>query len=174
MYRNSRYKQRSRSRSRTRTPYRNSRSRSRSHSRPRNRERNRNLYSSGSRSPMSTRKRHVGSRDNPRPCRCLGVFGLSTLTTEEEIRDIFSKYGTIERVVIVIDAKVKMHRTKFDFGRIWSTVPYNLKVLGKVCQIFVSGVDYRALDLERTRLSICVGQRPWATSLYFEIIRDTQ
>lgn len=55
---------------------------------------------------MSSRRRHTGTRDNPKPSRCLGVFGLSVYTTEEELYHIFSKYGPVERVQVVIDAKV--------------------------------------------------------------------
>lgn len=112
-YRSSKYASaghRGSSRSRSRSPYRGgrySRSRSRSYSRSRySRERDRNIYRSHSRSPMSSRRRHVGNRDNPCPSRCLGVFGLSIFTTEQQIHHIFSKYGPVERVQVVIDAKV--------------------------------------------------------------------
>lgn len=100
---------RSNSRSRSRSPFRNekrySRSRSRSYSRSRDRERGFGGRSQ-SRSPMSSRKRHVGNRDNPVPSRCLGIFGLSIYTTETQIYHIFSKFGPVERVQVVIDAKV--------------------------------------------------------------------
>lgn len=96
------------SRSRSRSPYRvarYSRSRSRSYSRSRY-SRDRHVYRSHSRSPMSSRRRHIGNRDNPCPSRCLGVFGLSIFTTEQQIQHIFSKYGPVQRVQVVIDAKV--------------------------------------------------------------------
>jgi transformer-2 protein len=51
---------------------------------------------------MSSRRRHVGNRDNPCPGRCLGVFGLSICTSEQQLYHIFSKYGPVERVVVVI------------------------------------------------------------------------
>lgn len=111
-YRGSKYTNvghRGSSRSRSRSPYRSSRysrSRSRSYSRSRY-SRDRHVYRSHSRSPMSSRRRHVGNRDNPCPSRCLGVFGLSIFTTEQQIHHIFSKYGPVERVQVVIDAKVK-------------------------------------------------------------------
>lgn len=63
--------------------------------------------SSHSHSPMSSRRRHTGTRDNPKPSRCLGVFGLSVYTTEDELFHIMSKYGPVERVQVVIDAKVR-------------------------------------------------------------------
>lgn len=51
------------------------------------------------------RKQFEDGRDNPQPSRCLGVFGLSIYTTEQQINHIFSKYGPVERVEVVIDAK---------------------------------------------------------------------
>ncbi|XP_045475097.1 transformer-2 protein homolog alpha-like isoform X2 [Harmonia axyridis] len=96
---------RSRSRSRSGKRYKSSRfSRSRSRSGGYGRDR------SHSRSPMSSRRRHTGTRDNPKPSRCLGVFGLSVHTTEEEIFHIFAEYGPIERVQVVIDAKTGRSR----------------------------------------------------------------
>lgn len=58
-----------------------------------------------SRSPMSSRRRHVGSRDNPPTSRCLGIFGLSTQTEERDLQIVFAKYGKIEDVQIVFDAQ---------------------------------------------------------------------
>uniref|UniRef100_A0A131XAY7 Putative mrna cleavage and polyadenylation factor i complex subunit rna15 n=1 Tax=Hyalomma excavatum TaxID=257692 RepID=A0A131XAY7_9ACAR len=105
--RDDRRRQRSRSRSRSRSRRRHrhySRSRSRS---PR---RSRYYYSSRSRrshsrSPMSNRRRHVGSRDNPSTSRCLGVFGLSLYTQERDLKEVFSKYGPLEDVQVVYDAQ---------------------------------------------------------------------
>lgn len=45
-------------------------------------------------------------QDRPKPNRCLGVFGLSIHTTEDQIYDIFSKYGSLERVQVIVDAQV--------------------------------------------------------------------
>ena len=101
-----RYRSRSRSRSDRRyksSKYSHSRSRSHSHGRGYGRR-------SHSHSPMSSRRRHLGTRDNPKPSRCLGVFGLSVYTTEEELYHIFSKYGPVERVQVVIDAKTGRSR----------------------------------------------------------------
>ncbi|XP_023029648.1 transformer-2 sex-determining protein isoform X2 [Leptinotarsa decemlineata] len=65
---------------------------------------------SHSHSPMSSRKRHLGTRDNPKASRCLGVFGLSVYTTEDELYHLMSKYGPVERVQVVIDAKTGRSR----------------------------------------------------------------
>ncbi|XP_023246120.1 transformer-2 protein homolog alpha isoform X2 [Copidosoma floridanum] len=110
-YRSSKYNdgRKGESRSRSRSPYRGgrgSRSRSRSYSRSRY-SRDRNFHRSHSRSPMSSRRRHIGNRDNPCPGRCIGVFGLSISTTEQQLYHIFSKYGPVESVVVVNDAKTK-------------------------------------------------------------------
>ncbi|GLV32448.1 transformer 2 [Carabus blaptoides fortunei] len=104
-----RYRSRSRSRSAKRYKARYSHSRSRSHSRGRGYGRSDRSHS---RSPMSSRRRHVGTRDNPTPSRCLGVFGLSVNTTESEIHHMFSKYGPVERVQIVIDAKARTGQSR--------------------------------------------------------------
>ena len=58
-----------------------------------------------SRSPMSSRRRHQGSRENPPTGRCLGIFGLSIYTRERDLNDVFSKYGPLEDVQIVYDAQ---------------------------------------------------------------------
>ncbi|XP_075236931.1 transformer-2 protein homolog beta-like isoform X2 [Lycorma delicatula] len=113
---------RSRSRSRSRKSHRTSsryRSRSRSsrryksrysYSRSRSGSSNRDGFRSHSRSPMSNRRRHLGNRDNPLPGRCLGVFGLNNYTTEQQLHHIFSKYGPVEKVQVVIDAKTGRSR----------------------------------------------------------------
>lgn len=63
---------------------------------------------------MSSRRRHLGDRvrllENPTPSRCLGVFGLSLYTTEQQIHHIFSKYGPVDKVQVVIDAKTGRSR----------------------------------------------------------------
>ena len=52
---------------------------------------------------MSNRRRHDGNRDAPEPSKCLGVFGLSLYTTERELEKEFKKYGSLERVNVVLD-----------------------------------------------------------------------
>ncbi|XP_017781442.1 PREDICTED: transformer-2 protein homolog alpha-like isoform X3 [Nicrophorus vespilloides] len=93
-----------RSRSRSRSPRRYKSSR---YSRSRSRSYGRRSHSH---SPMSSRRRHNGTRDNPNPSRCLGVFGLSEYSTEEELYHIMTKYGPVERVQVVIDAKTGRSR----------------------------------------------------------------
>ena len=107
-------------RSRSRSPrYTRHHSRSRSGS-PYQSRGGRSGYSSGagptrsrrrehSRSPMSNRRRHVGSRDAPESSNCVGVFGLSLYTTERELEKEFSKFGPLEKVTVVLDGKVSLN-----------------------------------------------------------------
>merc|ERR1719431_1729102 len=96
----SRSRSRSSRRSRSRSRSRRSRTRSRSRSRG-------SYYNKGrrdhSRSPMSSRRRHAGNRDNPEASKCIGVFGLSLYTTERELEKEFGKYGPLEKVQVVLD-----------------------------------------------------------------------
>merc|ERR1712168_293262 len=52
---------------------------------------------------MSSRRRHVGSRDAPEPGKCIGVFGLSLYTSERELESEFKKFGPLEKVQVVLD-----------------------------------------------------------------------
>merc|ERR1712107_140312 len=69
--------------------------RSRSRSRSRRREH--------SRSPMSSRRRHLGNREDPDPSKCLGIFGLSLYTTERELEAEFGKFVPMEKLNVVLD-----------------------------------------------------------------------
>ncbi|XP_063710825.1 transformer-2 protein homolog beta-like isoform X1 [Symsagittifera roscoffensis] len=64
-------------------------------------------YSRRSRSTslMSDRKRHVGTRveDDPEPSKCLGIFGLSTRTSEADLRDVFDRYHGFSGVKLITD-----------------------------------------------------------------------
>lgn len=66
-------------------------------------------------------------QENPTPSRCLGVFGLSLYTTEQQINHIFSKYGPVDKVQVVIDAKVGTHTFFFFFtSHVNVSIPYFL------------------------------------------------
>ncbi|CDW53456.1 Splicing factor, arginine [Trichuris trichiura] len=59
---------------------------------------------SRSKSKSRSRSPHVSILfENPPPTRCLGVFGLSTYTTERDLHQFFSKWGVIEDVHLVYD-----------------------------------------------------------------------
>ncbi|XP_025063896.1 transformer-2 protein homolog alpha isoform X2 [Alligator sinensis] len=59
---------------------------------------------------MSNRRRHTGSRANPDPNTCLGVFGLSLYTTERDLREVFSRYGPLTGVNVVYDQRTGRSR----------------------------------------------------------------
>ena len=52
----------------------------------------------------------TGDRENPPSGRCLGVFGLSIYTQENDLKEILGKYGHIEDVQIVYDAQTGRSR----------------------------------------------------------------
>lgn len=47
---------------------------------------------------------------NPSPSRVLGIFGLSVHTTDAQVRQIFSKFGIIDRLKLVYDTKTGRSR----------------------------------------------------------------
>ncbi|EAT44325.1 AAEL004293-PA [Aedes aegypti] len=47
---------------------------------------------------------------DPPKSKCLGVFGLSSYTNETSLMDVFAPYGTIDKAMIVYDAKTKVSR----------------------------------------------------------------
>ncbi|XP_013145599.1 PREDICTED: transformer-2 protein homolog beta-like isoform X1 [Papilio polytes] len=149
-------KYRSPTRSRSGSPRRGyrsrySRSRSRSYS-PRGSYRR-----SHSHSPMSSRRRHlgdrvsgdIGDRENPTPSRCLGVFGLSLYTTEQQINHIFSKFGPVEKVQVVIDAKTGRSR---GFCFVYFESQDDAKVAKNEC----TGME---IDGRRIRVDFSITQR---------------
>ncbi|CAK1551324.1 unnamed protein product [Leptosia nina] len=139
---NRKYRSPTRSRSASPRRYRSSRysrSRSRSYSRGR----------SHSHSPMSSRRRHTGDRENPTPSRCLGVFGLSLYTTEQQIHHIFSKYGNVDKVQVVIDAKTGRSR---GFCFVYFESQDDAKVAKNEC----TGME---IDGRRIRVDFSITQR---------------
>ncbi|KAL7035719.1 hypothetical protein ACKWTF_008522 [Chironomus riparius] len=68
--------------------------------------RDRSYSSTSSKSPDNSKRiRYYGTRENPNKSRVLGVFGLSSRTIEDDLADIFSRYGPIQNIRIVYDAK---------------------------------------------------------------------
>merc|ERR1719341_377343 len=51
-----------------------------------------------------------GDRENPAPTSCIGVFGLNFKTTDADLHRAFSKFGTIEKVNVVLDGPSKRSR----------------------------------------------------------------
>ncbi|XP_001944825.2 transformer-2 protein homolog beta isoform X2 [Acyrthosiphon pisum] len=127
--------------SRSRHSYSRSRSRSRSYSGDRRRS-----YRSHSRGSGSRRSRH----ENPKPNKCLGIFGLSVYTTEHQLYDIFAKYGSIDKILIIIDAKSGRSR---GFGFAYFKKHEDAKVAKEEC----SGME---IDGRRIRVDFSITQRP--------------
>ena len=50
----------------------------------------------------------------PEISRCLGIFGLSYSTTEQELKEEFSRFGPIEKVQIVLD-ELTGHSKRYAF-----------------------------------------------------------
>ncbi|AWP21829.1 putative transformer-2 protein -like alpha-like [Scophthalmus maximus] len=109
----SRSKSRSHSRRQADRRYSHSRSRSGSHrrkSRSRSYSPEYRRRRSQSTSPMSSRRGNTGSKANPDPSKCLGVFGLSLYTTERDLREVFSRYGPLAGVNVVYDQRTGRSR----------------------------------------------------------------
>ncbi|XP_060846893.1 transformer-2 protein homolog beta-like [Rhopalosiphum padi] len=98
----------------SRSPINDFKSRSKSSFRSRSRSscnyKSRSTYSrSRSSSYSSNGRRSFRSRSRIRSLdksnRCLGIFGLDCNTNEHQLHRVFSKYGTIDSINIVMDAK---------------------------------------------------------------------
>jgi len=97
---------RSRTRSRSRSPKRSSgrkkRSRSRS-SRGRRARRSRSLSRSRGRRSSPPPRGPGRYEEADTPCKVIGVFGMSQATEKADLEDIFSKYGNIEKINLILD-----------------------------------------------------------------------
>ncbi|XP_026327279.1 transformer-2 protein homolog beta-like isoform X3 [Hyposmocoma kahamanoa] len=138
-----------RSRSRSGSPRRGYRSSRYSRSRSRSYSPRGSYRRSHSHSPMSSRRRHMGDRENPMPSRCLGIFGLSLYTTEQQINHIFSKYGPVEKTQVVIDAKTGRSR---GFCFVYFESQDDAKVAKNEC----TGME---IDGRRIRVDFSITQR---------------
>ncbi|XP_032591372.1 transformer-2 sex-determining protein-like isoform X2 [Drosophila grimshawi] len=89
-------------------------------------------------------------RDNPQASRCIGVFGLHTKTTQLKVRELFNKFGPIERIQMVIDAHT--HRSR-GFCFIYYENIGDARVAKDAC----TGMD---VDGRRIRVDYSITQRP--------------
>ncbi|KAG9018191.1 hypothetical protein FRB90_011889, partial [Tulasnella sp. 427] len=129
----------------------------RGRSRSRSRSRSPRRYSPGAsynnnrrRSPPPRRPAHAPMA--PNPSSVLGVFGLSIRTVEKQLEDEFSRYGHVDKVTIVYDARTGRSR---GFGFIkMSTVEEATACIEKL-----NGVE---LDGRRIRVDYSVTDRPHA------------
>ncbi|KAK6034010.1 hypothetical protein COOONC_28485, partial [Cooperia oncophora] len=62
-------------------------------------------YLSRSRSPPheTYRSRFRDGREDARPCRCVGIFGMNVDTSERDLENIFGEFGEIDYIKIVRD-----------------------------------------------------------------------
>ncbi|VDL72216.1 unnamed protein product [Nippostrongylus brasiliensis] len=67
----------------------------------------RRAYLSRSRSPPRRepyyRTRYRDGREDARPCRCIGIFGMNVETSERDLENIFQEFGEIDYIKIVRD-----------------------------------------------------------------------
>jgi RNA recognition motif-containing protein len=56
----------------------------------------------------------IKTTTNKRPCRVIGVFGLSYNTVERDVEDVFGKYGRVERIKLVTNPNVSSFLIKFN------------------------------------------------------------
>ncbi|XP_049823392.1 transformer-2 sex-determining protein isoform X3 [Aethina tumida] len=98
----------------------------------------------------SDRPRYDAVRENPKPSRCLGVFGLSQYTTEEEIYQMMNRYGSVESVQMVIDSKSGRSR---GFCFVYFTELRDAEVAKEKC----SGVE---IEGKKIRVDFSLTERP--------------
>ncbi|XP_043072323.1 transformer-2 sex-determining protein-like [Drosophila grimshawi] len=79
----------------------------------------RHRRSSSSSSPTPSSRRYSShkspnhqwsSRGQAQPCRCLGIFGLDSFTSEDKLHKVFSKFGRIERIQTVNFLQTRISR----------------------------------------------------------------
>ena len=54
--------------------------------------------------PHSQVMERDNTRDNPDKSKCIGVFGLSLYTTEQDLKKEFEKFGPLEKCKLIVDA----------------------------------------------------------------------
>ncbi|KAG7207199.1 hypothetical protein KM043_008882 [Ampulex compressa] len=119
-----------------------------SRSRSRSVSRGRKSYGSGKYTSAGHRESEIEiSIDLILVAQC--VFGLSIFTTEQHIHHIFSKYGPVERVQVVIDAKTGRSR---GFCFVYFESTEDAKVAKDQC----TGMD---IDGRRVRVAFSITQR---------------
>ncbi|CAJ0609419.1 unnamed protein product [Cylicocyclus nassatus] len=67
------------------------------------RHRERSRSRSRSRESTSRLAKYRDGREDPRPCRCIGIFGMNTDTSERDLENIFQEFGEIDYIKIVRD-----------------------------------------------------------------------
>lgn len=124
---------------------------------PRGRSRSRSPVRGGGssyrRSPPPARRPNHAPIQAPNPSNVLGVFGLSIRTTERDLDEEFSRFGRVEKVVIVYDQRQSDRSRGFGFITM-STVDEAARCIKEL-----NGVD---LNGRRIRVDYSVTDRPHA------------
>lgn len=81
--------------------------------------------------------------------RCLGIFGLTAFTTEQELYDIFSKIGPLERIHIISDPESGKSR---GFGFIYFENLDDAKLVKEQCEGML--INNRCIRLEYSRTAM--------------------
>ncbi|KAI0352726.1 RNA-binding domain-containing protein, partial [Trametes cingulata] len=106
----------------------------------------------------------------PNPSNVLGVFGLSIRTTERDLDDEFSRFGRVEKVVIVYDQRVSgfaccicedcaHHSSQSDRSRGFGFITMSTVEEATRCIKELNGVE---LNGRRIRVDYSVTDRPHA------------
>ncbi|TFK83273.1 RNA-binding domain-containing protein, partial [Polyporus arcularius HHB13444] len=89
------------------------------------------------------------AKQAPTPSNVLGVFGLSIRTTERDLDDEFSRFGRVEKVVIVYDQRQSDRSRGFGFITM-STVDEAGRCIKELNGVELNGrrirVDYSVTD----------------------------
>uniref|UniRef100_A0A1A9Z5H3 RRM domain-containing protein n=1 Tax=Glossina pallidipes TaxID=7398 RepID=A0A1A9Z5H3_GLOPL len=104
---------------------------------------------------MNCKLFRVLKQRRPSPSRCIGVFGLKISTTQQKIREIFSRYGNIERIQVVIDAQTG-HSRGFCF------IYYEKLADAKFARENCCGLE---VDGRRIRVDYSITERPHTPKL---------
>lgn len=137
--------------------------------------RRKDLHHTCSKSTTSDRVRSRANSNNAINSReqCLGVFGLSSSTTESDLRRIFSRYGLIERVTIIRNFNTGISRC---YGFVYFCRSCDARYAKDKCDGMLFDrrtlrVDfsntYRSLDRESERRRGDVNDR-WVESISFK------
>ncbi|KAI8984972.1 hypothetical protein BD414DRAFT_417861 [Trametes punicea] len=97
------------------------------------------------------------AKQAPNPSNVLGVFGLSIRTTERDLDDEFSRFGHVEKVVIVYDQRLMCFQS--DRSRGFGFITMSTVEEATRCIKELNGVE---LNGRRIRVDYSVTDRPHA------------
>eukprot|EP01084_Bolivina_argentea_P069856 127040_1 len=89
-------------------------------------------------------------RENPPQGRVLGCFGLSQRTAERDLRNVFERYGEVEKVMLIIDRKTQISK---GYAFIYFAQPMDASKAKEAC----TGIE---LDGRPIRVDFSLTKRP--------------